>query len=80
LVSAGIGIFSGSLDDENFGNDSSTNTTSAFSYNVGAGFRWDISKNFFMKATYRLIWADLFENSEDALMFNGVMVNLGYMF
>ena len=64
LVSAGIGYatYSGS-----------GATGSDFTYNIGGGGRWDISDNFFVKATYRMTWFEDFDQ-------DGIFVGIGYMF
>lgn len=69
LVSTGIGLISvGGWED-----------TTGFSYNLGAGLRWDVSDNLFLKATYRRTWTTL-DYPDPATQFDGVMVSIGYMF
>lgn len=50
-----------------------------FSYNVGAGFRWDIDDNFLLKALYRFTWTKL-EDTDDRIMLDGISVSIGYKF
>jgi len=72
LVTAGIGFFNLSSDDTNA---SETN----FSYNVGAGGRWDITDNILVKAVYRITWTEI-ADSDAALQFDGVALSAGFMF
>ena len=48
-------------------------STSEFAFNLGAGARWDITDNIFLKAMYRMTWIDEWDS-------DGVMVGVGYMF
>jgi opacity protein-like surface antigen len=63
LVSGGLGyaIYSGEGD------------ATCFTFNIGAGGRWDISDNIFIKALYRMTW---FETDDQ----NGIYFGVGYMF
>lgn len=68
VLSAGIGLINFSEWEE-----------SDFSYNLGAGARYDISDNFFIKAMYRITWTKM-EDTDDALQLDGFSVSIGYMF
>ncbi|RKZ52534.1 MAG: hypothetical protein DRR16_27725 [Candidatus Parabeggiatoa sp. nov. 3] len=46
---------------------------SEFSYSVGGGARWDITDKFFMKGLYKM-------TSTSSFSFNGISLNLGYVF
>ena len=46
-----------------------------FTYNIGAGGRWDISDKVFMKVTYRKAWFP--DNDYDQ---DGIFLGIGYMF
>lgn len=54
-----------------------TFTASEFSYNLGAGIRWDINNAFFSRATYSREFIDLKNGSLD---FDTVTVEVGLMF
>lgn len=77
VVSGGIGImnYNGSGGGSVFSTDFSE---SNFSYNFGAGLRYDITDNLMLKAMYRITWSEI-ENAGDT-DFDGVMVSIGYMF
>jgi opacity protein-like surface antigen len=72
LVTAGIGLFNVSSDDTGA---SETN----FSYNIGAGGRWDITDNILVKAVYRITWTEI-EDTDESLQFDGVALSVAYMF
>lgn len=71
LVTAGIGFV-------NLDSDTLFDETN-FSYNLGAGGRWDITDNIFVKAIYRVTWTEL-EDAEDNIDFDGISLSVGYMF
>jgi opacity protein-like surface antigen len=71
VLSAGIGVSTFSY--------SSYEEEADFSYNVGAGVRWDAADNLFIKAMYRWIWTEL-EFADDNLLFDGLSVSFGLMF
>ena len=70
MITGGIGFinFSGSGFDE-----------TDFSYNLGAGFRWDITDHFLIKGIYRATWTEL-EDSDDSIMLDGISLSIGYLF
>lgn len=74
FVTIGIGIFSNSGDLNNGLSFSETN----FSWNWGAGGRWDITDKIFLKAMYRFIYHDM--EDLDGPDYDGVMISLGCMF
>ncbi len=53
--------------------------STSFSYNAGAGVRWDIGNHFFVKALYRSTWSEL-EDTDDTMQFDGFSMFAGYMF
>jgi len=50
-----------------------------FSYNVGAGFRWDVTNHFLVKAVYRATWTKL-EDTDNSILLDGIGVSIGYVF
>jgi opacity protein-like surface antigen len=70
FVTGGIGFFGWS--GEGF---AETN----FSYNVGAGGRWDITKNISLRVFYRFLWTTV-QDADAANQFNGVGASLSFMF
>lgn len=73
LVTAGIGFihFDGETAVLGLGYEETD-----FSYNLGAGFRWDIGDHFFAKALYRLTWTEL-EDTDDTITLDGVTLGFG---
>jgi opacity protein-like surface antigen len=78
LITGGIGYinFNGT-----WRGDSGTSDFSEtdFSYNLGAGFRWDVTDRFLMKAVYRATWTKL-KDTDDSIQFKGISVSIGYLF
>lgn len=74
MVSGGIGFinFTG---DFNGGDFDETD----FSYNLGAGFRWDVTDHFLIKGIYRATWTKL-EDTDDSILLDGVSLSSGYVF
>jgi opacity protein-like surface antigen len=70
LLTAGIGYIRFDADDDVGETD--------FSYNIGAGFRYDVNC-FFLKAIYRATWTQL-EDTNDTLLLDGVTLFVGYIF
>ena len=64
LVSGGIGFATYRVD---------YMSGSDFTYNLGAGGRWDISDNFFIKALYKMTWFEDFDQ-------DGIFLGIGYMY
>jgi opacity protein-like surface antigen len=50
-----------------------------FSYNLGGGFRWDVSDHFLIKALYKATWTKL-QDTDDNMMLDGVSLSIGYLF
>lgn len=50
-----------------------------FSYNLGAGFRWDVTNHFLIKAIYRATWTKL-EDTDKSIQLDGISVSIGYVF
>ena len=74
VITGGIGFINFSSD---FVGDTFDETD--FSYNLGAGLRFDISENFFIKGFYRPIWTKL-QDTDETIMLGGISIILGYMF
>ena len=72
LITGGIGCIRFENDDLKIGETD-------FSYNLGAGVRWEITKNFFIKGIYRATWTKL-EDSDGNIMLDGMTLNVGYIF
>jgi opacity protein-like surface antigen len=75
LVTAGIGLFNMNGDYNNGNSFSETN----FSYNLGAGGRWDITDNILVKLLYRITWTKI-EDTDDTCDFSGISLSVAYMF
>jgi opacity protein-like surface antigen len=76
LVTGGIGVM-------DFGIDTTTRVgevhESNFSYNLGAGVRWDVKDNILLKLIYRSTWTGL-EDADSDQRFDGVSFSVAYMF
>jgi opacity protein-like surface antigen len=77
LVTGGIGIMDFSIDttavdvgDVDEGN---------FSYNLGAGIRWDIEDNLLLKVMYRSTWTEL-DDADDELQYDSFGLSIAYMY
>jgi len=79
LVTGGIGFIYlyeyGGGDPANFINDSQASV----SYNLGAGFRWDIYHDLMIKAVYKYHWTE-FDDFKDKIKLNGFYLGIAYMF
>jgi opacity protein-like surface antigen len=53
-----------------------THTASEFTYNLGAGFRWDVTDGFFIKALYDVTWMSVGASGTEA--FPEYQVQLGW--
>ncbi|MEA2076685.1 MAG: outer membrane beta-barrel protein [Candidatus Marinimicrobia bacterium] len=71
LATAGIGIMI-------FENDDIDILESNLSFNMGAGVRWDITEQIFVKGLYRSTWTKL-ENTYKSLRFGGISILVGYI-
>lgn len=74
LITGGIGAIRFDGDFEGF-----PFSESDFSYNVGGGFRWDVSDHFLVKAIYRATWTKL-EDTDKSILFQGPVLSIGYIF
>jgi opacity protein-like surface antigen len=54
-------------------------TETDLSYTLGAGFRFDVSDHFLIKALYKAKWIK-FDLTDDNLMMDGVSLSVGYLF
>ncbi|MHC4323451.1 MAG: porin family protein [Planctomycetota bacterium] len=79
LVTAGIGIARMDLEATIPGVISESSSESNFSYNIGAGGRWDITDNILVKLIYRITWTQI-EDANDKQEFEGVALSVAYMF
>jgi len=70
LLTGGIGCFYFSGDDYD---------EADFSYNLGAGLRWDARDYLFIKAIYRLTWTKMVD-TEDRILLDGISLGIGYMY
>jgi opacity protein-like surface antigen len=53
-----------------------TYSTTRFSYNVGLGVRWDITRHWFTRAAYNREWVD----SDNKMEFDTITVDVGWRF
>jgi opacity protein-like surface antigen len=78
LITGGIGYI---RFDGNFSNTAVFSVFSEidFSYNMGVGFRWDVSNHFLIKAIYRNTWTNM-KDTDKAILFKGPELSIGYIF
>jgi len=50
-----------------------------FSWNVGVGFRWDVTNHFLIKAIYRATWTKM-KDTDKSVLFDGIALSIGYIF
>lgn len=74
MITAGIGFINFSGDVSGYDFDETD-----FSYNLGAGFRWDITDHFLIKGIYRVTWTEL-EDTDDSITLDGISLSVGYLF
>jgi opacity protein-like surface antigen len=80
LLTAGVGIAKIDMEVKQFGYGYNLSASeSNFSYNVGAGGRWDITDNILIKLIYRVTWTQL-EDANDKQDLSGVALSIAYMF
>lgn len=74
VLTAGLGFFSfdGHFDGLDFGETD-------FSYNVGAGLRWDVADHLLLKLLYKPTWTKL-EDTDSRVRFDTVSLSIGYIF
>ena len=77
IISVGWGFMDFDIDD-NYA-DSIYGGTYATA-NIGAGFRYDVSDNFLIKAVYRVTWVEEIDYTEDNLVLDGIHVSVGVRF
>lgn len=77
VVSGGVGIMDFSIDTSAIGVGDVDE--SSFSYNLGAGIRWDIKDNMLLKMMYRSTWTDLDDADKD-MQYDGFSLNIAYMY
>ncbi len=74
MITGGIGFINFSGDVSGYDFDETD-----FSYNLGVGFRWDITDHFLFKGIYRFTWTEL-EDTDDSIMLDGISLSIGYLF
>jgi len=79
LVTAGIGLANMDVEATVPGVGSASASETNFSYNVGAGGRWDITDNILIKLVYRITWTQI-EDANEKQDFSGVALSVAYMF
>jgi len=79
VISGGIGIVRLDGDLEAPGVPSERFDEANFSYNLGAGLRWDLEQNIHMKAMYRWLWTEL-EEADNQMHFDGLYFAVGVLF
>jgi opacity protein-like surface antigen len=77
VVSGGVGIMDFSIDTSATGVGDVDERS--LSYNLGAGIRWDIEDNMFLKMMYRSTWTD-FDDADDNMRYDGFSLNIAYMY
>ncbi len=75
MVTAGIGSVTFS---DSFVQVENLNETD-FSYNIGFGLKCAVFNKYLIKGLYRATWTTIKE-TDNAIMFNGISVNFGYIF
>jgi len=77
LVTGGIGLMDYSINTKTTGVGEVNDTS--FSYNLGAGVRWDVKDNLMLKVIYRSTWTE-FRDADEDQRYEGVSVSFAYMF
>ena len=77
LVTGGIGIMDFGIDTTATGVEEVHESN--FSYNLGAGVRWDIKDNFLLKVMYRSTWTEFGDANQD-LQYDSFCLNVAYMY
>jgi opacity protein-like surface antigen len=77
LVTGGIGIMDFGIDTTatGIGEEHESN----FSYNLGAGIRWDVKDNLLLKVIYRSTWTEL-DDANDDLQYDSISLSVAYMY
>jgi len=76
LITGGIGLMDICIDTTTQAGDVHE---SNFSYNLGAGVRWDVKDNLLLKLIYRSTWTEV-HNADNDQRFDGLSVSVAYMF
>jgi len=77
LITGGVGIMDFSIDTRATGIGDVDE--SSFSYNLGAGIRWDIEDNLLLKFMYRSTWTELDDAHAD-LQYDSFGLSIAYMY
>jgi opacity protein-like surface antigen len=77
LVTGGIGFMDYSISTTATGVGRVNDTD--FSYNLGAGVRWDVKDNILLKLIYRSTWTEFSDADEDQ-RYDGISFSVAYMF
>jgi opacity protein-like surface antigen len=77
LVTGGIGIMDFSIDTTATGVGDVDESN--FSYNLGAGIRWDIEDNMLLKLIYRSTWTELDDANRD-VRYDSFGLSIAYMY
>ena len=77
VVTGGVGIMDFSIDTT--ATDVGDVDESNFSYNLGAGIRWDIEDNLLLKVMYRSTWTEL-DDAHDELQYDSFGLSIAYMY
>lgn len=72
MVSGGIGFI-------RFTREDNLIDESDFSYNAGAGLRWDITEHLMVKAMYRVMWVKM-QDTDSRMMLDGPSISVGLIF
>ena len=75
MIACGLGV----INLEGTYNTGQSFDESNMNWNLGAGFRWDISEKWFLKLFYKRIWTE-FEDADDESRIHNLSLNLGYKF
>jgi len=77
LVTGGIGIMDFGIDTTATGVEKVHESN--FSYNFGAGVRWDVKDNLLLKVIYRSTWTEL-DDANDDLQYDNFSLSVAYMY
>lgn len=77
VVTGGVGIMDFSIDTTAVGVGDVDESN--FSYNLGAGIRWDIEDNLLLKVMYRSTWTELDDAKQD-LQYDSFGLSVAYMY
>ena len=77
LVTGGIGFMDYSINTKTTGVGEVNETN--FSYNLGAGVRWDVKDNLMLKVIYRSTWTE-FRDADEDQRYDGISFSVAYMF